>query len=61
MAGSTSGGYVYSQINPETLEATEWHYAQYELDEMKLPAYKSKDTFYLSIPENYMVDKFKKK
>jgi len=28
---------------------------------MKIPAYKSKDTFYLSIPENYMVYKFKKK
>ena len=56
-----TGGYVYSQVDPETLEAEEWHVAQYELDEMKIPAYKSKDTFYISISENMIVYKFKKK
>ena len=56
-----SGGYVYAQIDTATLEATEWHYAQYELDETKIPAYKSNDTFYLSISEDQIVYKFKKK
>jgi hypothetical protein len=55
-----SGGYVYAQVDPATLEATEWHFAQYELDEMKVPAYKSNDTFYLSISEDQIVYKFKK-
>ena len=58
---STGVGYVYSQIDPATLEATEWHPAQYELDDMKIPAYKSKDTFYLSISESQILYKFKKK
>jgi len=54
-------GWIYSRIDPVTLEAQEWHYAQYELEETKIPAYKSNDTFYLSIPEDETIYKLKKK
>lgn len=57
----TDSGYVYSQIDPATLEAEEWFQSQYEPDDMKIPAYKSKDTFYLNIPDLEYMLKFKKK
>ena len=54
-------GYVYSRVDPATLEAEEWFQTQYEPDDMKIPAYKSKDTFYISIPDQEYLLKFKKK
>lgn len=57
--GSTD--YVYSAVDPETLEAETWYPAEYELDPMKIPAYKSRDTFYMKMLDAEEIYKFKKK
>lgn len=58
---SGSTGYSFANVDPESLEADTWYPAEYELDPIKIPAYKSGNTFYMNIPDAEGIYKFKKK
>ncbi len=57
---ASGGGYDYSPVDAETLEAEQWYAAQYELNPYKIPAYSSKGTFYIKLEEG-TIARFTKK